>query len=106
MNPEQFEIFLERNERSTREAIEKTVNGKLDRLDKKIDQHNSKHEADMVEVREHIAEVKPILTEYKEREAARAFALRTGNAIKWIAGVGTALGVLWLMVLQFLKNHV
>ena len=69
------------------EVIEKTVNGKIDRIEKKIDTHNTKHEEDMVEVREHIKEVKPILNAYNGGKTL-------GDFFKWFAGVGVA----WLLI--------
>jgi len=39
MNEKQFAIFLEHNDRSTKEAVEKHVNGKIRALDEKLDQH-------------------------------------------------------------------
>jgi hypothetical protein len=107
MNPQQFAIFLEQNERNTRETIERTVNGKIDRLSRKVEgiadnqtAHNLSHENDMIAVRQHIQAVSPILIEYKERKAAGDFVKRNGELIRWLAGVGTAIGVLWIMVLQ------
>lgn len=75
-------------------TIDKKVNGKIDGLRKLVETHNEKHEQDMREVKEHIVEVKPILETY------RGFST-TGNFIKWIAGVGTAMGVLWMLVKGF-----
>lgn len=78
-------------------VIKSTVNGKIDAIEKKIDQHNFKHEADLVEIKEHIAETKPVIEAYKGLNTA-------GNLVKWIAGVGTAIGVLWVMAMQIFKN--
>lgn len=76
------------------EEIQKKVNGKIDRLTQLMETHNAKHEADMIEVRKHMAEVGPILETY------RGFST-TGNLIKWVAGVGTAIGVLWILFKGF-----
>lgn len=54
MTPQQFQQFLEHNERSTAEAIEKTVNGKIRQLDDKLERFM----ATSVLFRE---EVKPLL---------------------------------------------
>ena len=86
--------------RIIQETIVKTVNGKIDRLHENINEHNKKHENDMLEVREHMASVKPILDEYQEREAARAYAKKTGDGIKWLAGVVAAIGALWIVFMQ------
>lgn len=34
-----------------KETIKEVVNGKIDRLDKKIDTHNAKHEQDMADIK-------------------------------------------------------
>lgn len=85
-----------------RETIEKTVkvvvNGKIDVISEKIDIHNEKHEADMAEVRKHIQETKPILEAYRGFNTA-------GELIKWVAGVGTAVGVLWLMIRTWITGR-
>lgn len=94
MTPEQFEIFLESNKKSTAEAIQTTVNGKIDSIRQLVETHNQNHERDMTEVREHIKETKPILEAYKGFNTA-------GNLVKWVAGVGTAVGVLWMFIKSF-----
>jgi DNA-binding SARP family transcriptional activator len=67
-----------------RETIKITVNGKIDDLKKIIEDHNERHEKDM-------ADIKPIIEAYQGFNTA-------GNLVKWVAGVGTAVGVLWLMI--------
>jgi hypothetical protein len=88
MTPEQFEIFLERNERSTAASIEKYVNGGIRDLRKMVEDHNAKHEEDM-------ADIRPIISEYKEREAAKSYAKKLGDTVKWSAAVIAALGGIW-----------
>jgi hypothetical protein len=78
-------------------TIKLTVNGKIDALKDLVLDHNEKHERDMKEVRAHIEETKPILETYKGFNTA-------GNLIKWVAGVATALGVLWIMAVQLFKQ--
>lgn len=77
------------------ETIEKvvrvTVNGKIDGIKEDIRQHNERHEADMVLVRDHIQEVQP----YLQGAAGVRF---LGNGLKWVAGVGTALFALWYAI--------
>lgn len=84
------------------ETIEKVVNGKIDRLEKKLDDHNIRHEAHFQEVRgfmeetnAHMAETKPIIQAYHGFNTA-------GELVKWVAGVGTAVGVLFLLLRQWL----
>lgn len=91
MTPEQFSQFLESNKKATAEAIEITVNGKIRNLTKLVEEHNTKHEADYRVVKEHIEATRPIIEAYKGFNTA-------GNLVKWVAGVGTAVGVLWIMI--------
>ena len=69
-------------------VIKETVNGKIDRLTDKMDEHNRTHETDMKEVRAHIEETKPIIDAYKGSKVL-------GEFIKWVAGVGAALLLVW-----------
>lgn len=66
-----------------RQTIKETVNGKIDHLKEIIEEHNEKHEKDM-------ADIKPIIQAYQGFNTA-------GNLVKWVAGVGTAVGVLWMI---------
>lgn len=73
------------------DVIKSTVNGKIDRLTDKVDQHNAKHEEDMRDVREHIEQTRPIIEAYQGGKAL-------GELAKWIAGAGAAILVItsWL----------
>lgn len=42
---------------SVKQTIKVEVNGKIDALSKKIDEHNTKHEADMAEIKPYIQAV-------------------------------------------------
>ncbi|RJQ33893.1 hypothetical protein C4568_03770 [Candidatus Parcubacteria bacterium] len=72
-------------------VIKETVNGKIDRLNDKMDRHNEIHEQDMKEVRAHIEETKPIIVAY---QGGRVL----GELIKWLAGVGAAVLLVWSWV--------
>ncbi len=93
MNPEQFKIFLERNEKSTAEVIERTVNGKINNLTKLVEEHNAKHEDDMKEVRSHIAEVRPYL------DSARGVKF-LGETGKWIASTIVVVAAAWALLFK------
>lgn len=93
MTPEQFDVFLERNEKSTREAIEKTVNGKIDGIRNLVETHNEKHEADMLKVSKHIEEVAPILEAYNGTKAL-------GNFAKWFAGIIVTVAAAWALIFK------
>lgn len=73
-----------------RDTIKETVNGKIDRIKDLVELHNKRHEQDMLEVKKHIEKVTPIVEAYNGFNSA-------GNLVKWMAGVGTAIGVLWMM---------
>lgn len=79
------------------ESVKVNVNGKIDDLTRLVTEHNERHEADMVLVRDHMEETKPILEAYKGFNSA-------GNLVKWVAGVGTAVAGLWYMFMQLIKN--
>lgn len=74
------------------ETIKVVVNGKIDHLREMMEEHNKNHEQDMIEVKKHIEKTSPMI------EAFNSVSI-VGNGIKWIAGVGTAMGVLWLMAM-------
>ncbi len=63
-------------------AVKKYVNGKIDRLQKCMDLHNVRHEADM-------AEIKPFLLAAKDIAAV----VRVG---KWIGGIGLGFAAAWI----------
>ena len=72
-------------------VIKETVNGKIDRLTDKVEQHNVRHEEDMTEVRQHMADVKPMLDALNGSKVL-------GSLIKWIAGIVAAI----VLIQQFL----
>lgn len=69
------------------DEIKKTVNGKIDGLRKLVEEHNEKHEKDM-------EDIKPVLQDYKERQAATAYAKKIGDGVKWTAGLVSAAGII------------
>ena len=75
MEPEVLQVI--------RDTIKQTVNGKIDHLTQMMEEHNEKHEQDM-------RDIKPIIEAYNSVSVV-------GNGIKWVAGVGTAIGVLWMV---------
>jgi len=77
-----------------RDTIQTKVNGKIDLLHVKLDNHMAQHEEDMREVRTHIKEVKPYL------EGARGVKVLSEFA-KWVVG----LGVIWLAIKGLLPTR-
>lgn len=84
MTPEQLQVFLEDNRKSTAEAIRLTVNGKIDDMKKT-------HEQDM-------KRMMPIILAYEGAERRLEDAKTSGKAILWVAGFITALGGAWLVL--------
>lgn len=82
MTPEQLKIFLEHNDRATGEAINKYVNGKLDKITEKLDTHIVEHKAAM-------ENLSPIIEAYKGTKVM-------GEVMKWISSVGLAAFGLWM----------
>lgn len=74
-------------------TIKETVNGKIDRLNEKMDIHNERHEEDMKEVKGHIEEVKPILEAYNGTKAV-------GNLIKWAGGIILTVAATWALIIK------
>jgi len=89
MTPEQLSEIKE----ALKKTVDEKVNGKIDRLVEKIDSHNEKHEQDMVEVREHIKEVAPILETYKGASAL-------GNLVKWLGSIVLVVAAVWALFLK------
>lgn len=96
MTPDQLQTFLDHNRRDTTEVVERVVNGKIRELKSLVEKYNEKHETDM-------ADIKPIILEYKERQAMKAYAKRYGDGIKWTAAVITAFGILWVAFKSIIK---
>lgn len=87
MNEEVLSVI----EKAIEKSIKVNVNGKIDHLTEMMGIHNAKHEEDMIEVREHIKEVRPYL------DSARG--VKTlGEIGKWIAGVGGSFIIIWAWV--------
>ena len=90
---------LERTiQEETKKGIKETVNGKLDRLDIKIDTHNERHERDMIRVM-------PIIEAYEASEKFANNAKRKGVAtvkvMAAISGFVTVVGSAVLVLEQF-----
>lgn len=65
------------------DVIRATVNGKIDAINAKIDQHNERHEDDMKDVKEHIEKTRPIVEGLQGAKVIE-------SALKWLAGVAAA----------------
>lgn len=91
MNPEQLQKFLEDNRKSTAEAIQVTVNGKIDKLRIEVDDHNLSHAKDM-------QRIIPVIEAFEASEQFAKSAKTSGLVILWLAGFITAVGSAFLIL--------
>ncbi len=92
MTPEQ----LSQLEKSVRETIEKTVNGKITRLDQKLEEYIQRDEQWKTEDNEWKKTVQPVVDAYLT-------ANRIGDFVQWISKVIVAVGVI-IGVLFYSQN--
>lgn len=74
-------------------TVKETVNGKIDTLQRCINEHNIAHEADM-------KRIVPVLEAYESAERRLEDARVSGAFIMKLIGVILAVGSLWLMARQ------
>lgn len=79
-------------------AIKTTVNGKIDKIDEKIDTHNTKHEKDMVRIM-------PVIEAYESAKADVATATKGGKLVLRLGATVTALGGVYLVMRMIFFNH-
>ena len=76
-------------------VVKETVNGKVDRLDKKIDEHNTQHELDM-------KRILPIIEAYEASEKFALNARKNGatiiKAVMYVSAFVTAVGSAYLIL--------
>lgn len=72
-------------------AIQISVNGKIDKMQKGLDIHNEKHENDM-------ARMLPVIEAFETSQRFAQDAKSSGRVILYIAGFITAVGAAWLML--------
>ncbi len=86
-------LSVERTRETIAIAIKDVVNGKIDRLSTKIDEHNAKHEQDMVRIM-------PALESFEEWQRDKEVAAKSGKIVLWLAAFVTAVGSAWLIIRQ------
>lgn len=110
MSPEQFEKFLADNRQSTSEAIEKTVNGKINRLttlvteglekqDSKMAKHINDHALMDSRIEGFIERSDPYISSWES-------AIKTGDNLKWLALFIASIGGAYLVLKNGLINLV
>lgn len=88
MTPEQFSTFLESNEQATGAAINKFVNGRIQKIDDKLTDHIKKFDA-------HTVRVEPVIKAYEESEAVNKAGTKYGKRAIFWSKVLMALGFLY-----------
>lgn len=76
MDAEQFTQFQEESKKVIKEVIQTVVNGKIDRMSQKLDDHVIQHQGEMEDLR-------PIIEAYKGSKIV-------GELIKWVGGIAIA----------------
>lgn len=78
------------------QSIKINVNGKIDRIENKMDNHNLSHENDM-------ARIMPVIEAYENNERRLEDAKATGKFIGGAIAFGTAVGMLYLTIKQIFQ---
>lgn len=79
-------------------AIKMNVNGKIDAISGKLDDHNVKHEKDM-------ERMMPIIEKFEAAVQDVESAKRVGRLGLWLAGSVTVVGGAYLVLRQIFFNH-
>lgn len=89
MDQQQFEKFLEDNRRSTADAIEKTVNGKIRAIHNLLEDQNRESKDFRDKMEKHVKTVEPYIVGV---ESTKLVASWTGKALMWIGGFVLTVG--------------
>ena len=90
MNDEQLETFIKANEKSTAEAIERTVNGKIRVIGEKLDNH-------IVASREHWQKSTKFMEELQPVREGLSTLQVLNKFFKWIGLPSIAVIVYWVL---------
>jgi hypothetical protein len=99
MTPEQLQQFIIANEKSTAEAIEKTVNGKIRAIHLILEKQNEKIDSFHTKVEKHIQVVEPYITGVETVTRVGSF---SAKALMWIGGFILTVGGAYV----FIKNNI
>lgn len=80
------------------DAIQRSVNGKVDGMRKALDEHNITHENDM-------RRMMPIIEAFEKAQQDLETAKKGGRFILWFAATVTAVGGAYLVVRMIFFNH-
>lgn len=79
-------------------VMKTTVNGKIDQIDRKLTEHNEKHEKDF-------ERMVPIIEAYESGQQDLKTATKAGKFVLWMAATVTAIGGAYLVVRMIFFNH-
>lgn len=89
MDQKQFEAFLEDNRRSTAEAIEKTVNGKIRAIHSLLEDQNRESKEFRDKVNKHINTVEPYIVGVESTKLVASWA---GKSLMWLGAFVLTVG--------------
>lgn len=92
-----FEKIGEYIDSSVAKGIRFNVNGKIDRMQAGLNEHNVKHEQDM-------DRMMPVILAFENGQRDLETAKKGGRVVLWIAGTITALGGAYLVLIQILAS--
>ena len=95
MDQQQFQTFLEDNRKSTAEAIEITVNGKLRAIHKMLEDESKTSSEFRNKVDDHIKKVEPYIVGV---ESTKLVASWVGQALMWIGGFVLTVGGAYVFI--------
>lgn len=95
MDQKQFEAFLEDNRRSTAEAIERTVNGKIRAIHTLLEEQNRISSEFREKVETHIDTVEPYIVGV---ESTKLVASWVGKGMMWIGGFVLTVGGAYIFI--------
>ena len=83
--------------RTIEATIQEKVNGKIERMDQKLDAHNASHENDM-------KRMMPVIEAFEKGKQDLDTAQRGGKIVLWVAATVTAIGGAYLIIVQVFQS--
>lgn len=96
MTEEQFHTFLAENKKVTEDTIRIVVNGKIDKIDAKLDKHIVTHSEDTKKIESHMEETKEIMEAFQGVKTL-------GELAKWFSAVALAITGIYAIIKGTLK---
>lgn len=102
MTKEQFEKFLIDNRKSTAEAIELTVNGKIKKIHELLERQNETSDLFRKKVEKHIEVVEPYILGYESVARVSGW---VGKSLMYIGGFVLTVGGAYIFIKHNLLNN-